>query len=166
MGDQPGQSTWRYLTEWRFLPGGYFINPVKFATNSVAYFTNTFYQVTPVFSFDYAPFRFPTELGTNTYLLPYLAFDATGEVYRDPGVGLNRLATAANSPGATIWLQRGSVFYNQKFITPKNKVGASEIAYYDLSRPPDLVATPPGNGTLIRVNWLTGRARAEQPAVQ
>lgn len=140
VGDQPGQSTLRYLTEWKPLPDGMLIPPAK-------------YTATPApprefgLSFDYAPFTFPRaqsrkagDVKAFTANLPFIAFDARGQLIslRDQ----------------LIPLVRGTVFL------PRTQDGQ-----LDLTRSADVQTIPVKLATndfqVVRVNWLTGRAKVE-----
>jgi type IV fimbrial biogenesis protein FimT len=140
VGDQPGSTHPRYLTEWRYLPDGMFIAQSKF-TNYAA--MNNPYSRS--FRRDRA-FPFPDEFG-NTLNMPYIAFGPTGELVRDPLVAGDR--------DEIIPLAQGSVF------NLFNTNGTYAIA------PAQVTEIPPNNSVSnwnrIRINWLTGRTRVERP---
>jgi len=77
VGDQPGQSTPRYLTEWHSLPDGAFI------PSSAFYNTNIFhnYPGSPLTN------TIPVEESAGAWAppLPFIAFDEQGRLHRHPG---------------------------------------------------------------------------------
>lgn len=77
VGDQPGQSTPRYLTEWHSLPDGAFIPASAFSN------TNIFHNVpgSPMTN------GIPVEESAGAWAppLPFIAFDEQGRLYRHPG---------------------------------------------------------------------------------
>jgi prepilin-type N-terminal cleavage/methylation domain-containing protein len=143
IGDQPGQHRARYLTGWRHLPDGVFIPPTKYLSQIKIPSLNL---TIPRFNKLSDPLPFPSTQS------PFLATDL-------PGLAFNSLGQLAQATNDTIIpLARGSILY------PKNAQGK----YVPLS--PDLQETPPGNATntynLIRINWLTGRARIVKRELQ
>jgi len=137
VGDQPGMHTKRYLSEWRILPDGIFIS------------TNKFWRV-PAFVGDEVMGRFSTNLvpfplATNTPRnLPMIVFGANG--------GLT------NNSDMVIPLARGSIFY------------ARDANGILIQGAPDVLENQQSNSisvySHIRIDWLTGRARVEQPEIQ
>src|SRR5262249_47357898 len=98
VGDQPGRPHARFITEWRNLPEGIFIDTNKFVNNSAL--LNTANDYARPFEYDTLPF--PTING-NSFPVPHIAFDAQG-----------RLVNAANQPSLqseVIPLTRGSIWY-------------------------------------------------------
>jgi prepilin-type N-terminal cleavage/methylation domain-containing protein len=77
VGDQPGQSTPRYLTEWHTLPDGAFI------PYSAFFNTNIFHNLSgsPLTN------AIPVEESPTAWapLLPFIAFDEQGRLHRHPG---------------------------------------------------------------------------------
>ncbi len=149
VGDQPGQGSPHYLTAWRSLPNGIFINTNKFDPAQ--------YRPNPLSAFSFYSNAFPTDVKfpfpvvtTNgiplTMNLPYLGFDYLGQL-----VSTNNLDEA-------IPLTRGSIFYQRD--AKGNYINA--VA--------DVQETPPGNSVtlsnVIHISWLTGRARVERQEVQ
>jgi prepilin-type N-terminal cleavage/methylation domain-containing protein len=150
VGDQPGQHVWHYLAPWQNLPAGTFIAQQKFVgsyTNIDSISGATY----PIYQFNYTnTIPFPTENSTNGVYLPYIAFNYLGQL------------TTAQLPAGRdeyIPLARGSVL---PAIVPATKT-------FQLNSP-QVSENPPGNSTniynLIHIDWLTGRARVEQPKVQ
>jgi len=153
VGDQPGQNTVRYLSDWKALPDGAFIASNKFYTVSSVindYSINTSY---PIYRFNYGTFPFPTETNlVSLPTLPYVAFNYLGQLTVD---GVNLAPNDEYLP-----LAQGTVFYP---TDPNTK--ALQFAQ------PDLSENPPGNSTntmfnIIRVDRLTGRATQLQQKVQ
>ncbi len=156
VGDQPGRNTPRYLGEWRTLPEGTFIAPWKFIP------PNQFRRITDPSTgqfFDVYGFAtnnifpFPTEttppvLGRYA-TLPYIAFNYLGQLTLD---GVNPSGRDEFIP-----LARGAVL----FARDENKTPQAVV--------PMVEEKPPGNSTnafnLIRVDWLTGRARVERQQI-
>jgi prepilin-type N-terminal cleavage/methylation domain-containing protein len=146
VGEQPGRSTPHYLTAWRSLPNGIFINTNKFNTNlyrlaqasPTSFYSNAFPSLV---------FPFPV-VSTNsniiTFTLPYIGFDYQGQ-----------LITQVDE---AIPLTRGSIF----------SVRGADGNF--LPAAADVVETPPGNSittsNVIHIDWLTGRARVERQEVQ
>ena len=171
-GDQPGQHTVRYFSKWRTLPEGGFINPLKFVLPSappglpLLIYTNdaSMNQVLgyTVYGFDTTPkVPFPLEdtpryLPTNNYVsLPYIAFDYMG---RRVNVQSNDVPITTD---ALLPLAKGSIIFSRDPVTKK-----------PLPLPANPSELPPGNSTnsisynVIRVDWLTGRARVEHQEIR
>ncbi len=112
VGDQPGQTTPRYLTSWRSLPPGVFIAVNKFGAckasdaDPVQAFPRYYVYTGPNSS---APMRFPFPSPTNSPVaLPYIGFDYLGRLIPrmdDNGVPINQRRDEY------IPLARGSIFY-------------------------------------------------------
>jgi prepilin-type N-terminal cleavage/methylation domain-containing protein len=153
VGDQPGQSFPRYLTEWQTLPTGvYFwppqfpsipeLNPVKITT------TNTFNGTTNadlISQLAGAQFPYPAINAKTIANLPYIAFTPQGTLL----AGKNQY----------IVLVRGSILYPED--VNGNYIGAAA---------PLLTETPPGNATnnpcMIKIDWLTARPTVVQNQFQ
>jgi prepilin-type N-terminal cleavage/methylation domain-containing protein len=145
-GDQPGHGRVRYLSEWKNLPEGVFVKTEKFAP----------YDYTkPQLWLAMAPTNrplpriqvpFPTSGSPKTYL-PCIAFNYRGEL----------IGPDANSPrrgDEFISLTRGSLIFE--------KTADGKYTF----NPPETIETPKGNSTnnpYVRVDWLTGRPRIEDP---
>ena len=148
-GDQPGRGRAQYLSEWKTLPQGVFINTNKFvdlpanawlAAASLAQTTNF-----PMLPFSYVKLPFPT---TTSALvdMPCIAFN-----YRGALVGPD--AEKPRQIDEILSLTRGSL------ILPR---GNNEVP--KLTDPLETIETPRGNSTnnpYIRIDWITGRARLE-----
>jgi len=142
VGDQPGRGTPRYLTEWKSLPEGMLVATNKFIDLEEQWLAAADTLADTNRPLPYAWFPFPSA-SSLPLRLPYVAFDSRGQVYYEGGLRPKYV-------GESVALSRGSIFY------PKRDDGT-----FDLGRALDVVETPKGNRTEIRVNWLTGRAKVE-----
>jgi len=146
VGDQPGQTTPHYLSEWKSLPDGAFIAIQKFF--GPTYSINNY----PINSFNYANiFPFPMETNSTGVLLPYIAFNYLGQLTVD-GVNLA-------SQDEYIPLAQGVVGY---------AVDANKALLFAA---PNATENPLGNSTnsmfdLVHIDRLTGRAEQLQQKVQ
>jgi prepilin-type N-terminal cleavage/methylation domain-containing protein len=145
VGDQPGQTTPRYLSEWKSLPDGAFIAVQKFLGNSTItdFASGTQYRINP---FHLVSVPFPLETSP-TNALPCVAFNYLGQLTVD---GLNLASQDEYIP-----LAQGTVAY----ATDPNKVL--------LFQPPDATENPLGNSTnsmydVIHIDKVTGRANQLQ----
>ena len=150
VGDQPGQATSRYLSEWKSLPDGAFIATDKF--NPAYYPGNPPYYINdaatganyPINSFNTNSLPFPTVANAaGTVLLPYVAFNYLGQLTVD---GLSLAPQDEYIP-----LAQGVVAY----ATDANKMLTFQ--------PPNAAENPPGNSTnsmfdIIHIDKVTGRA--------
>jgi prepilin-type N-terminal cleavage/methylation domain-containing protein len=143
LGDQPGPGTRHYLTEWRSLPAGVFINTNKFDPSfSAPNMFNTWKQLPPTnrpMAFFDVPFPFAS---SKTARLPGIAFDYQGKLLY-PGDEI-------------IPFDEGSIVY-----------ATDSKGQYTMDVP-EVIETPKGNETnnpILRIDWLTGRARAEGATV-
>ena len=157
VGDQPGQGTTRYLSEWKSLPDGAFIATNKF--NSAYYPGYAPYPIAnySINSFNYtASLPFPSETNsTGVISLPYIAFNYLGQLTVLTAAG----EVTTQSP-EYIPLAQGIVAY----ATDANKA-------LQFGSAPDATENPPGNSTnsmftIIRIDPLTGRATQLQQKVQ
>jgi prepilin-type N-terminal cleavage/methylation domain-containing protein len=141
VGDQPGQCTPRYLTEWFQLPERAFIPEEKFLADYEVPVGPTNMTVR---AFATNAFPFPLTRSTNWFSLPYVALSYEGHLFdldnTRTGSGTNRLEETR------IPLARGYVI---KGVPEQNPAGNFTNAY---------------NHVLI--DWLTGRARRERQEVQ
>jgi prepilin-type N-terminal cleavage/methylation domain-containing protein len=149
VGAQPGQTNPRYLTEWKSLPDKMFLATRKFTDlgdNSTAW------QGTPATDRPFAYRNFPVPYGKSPAIkrLPYIAFNSMGQVVYPSNSILPR------DRDECLPLAQGSIFYPQ----------AANGAF----QPADVVEKPAGNSinnfNRVRISWLTGRARLEQPQIQ
>lgn len=133
VGDQPGQRTPRYLTEWRSLPQGVFIASNKFVTvhNGVAPFAERL-------------FPFPNADSPVSWALPYIAFDYQGAVFT------NRNGINVYGFDQVIPLAMGSV--------APPRAGPPWLADARENPPGNSVTI----SNHVRVDSLTGRARIER----
>jgi len=153
VGDQPGQKTPRYLTEWKSLPDGAFIATNKFnlayAPGLASYLISdpVAAMAYPINSFNYASlFPFPTETNSAGVLLPYIAFNYLGQL-----TVLTPTGETLASSDELIPLAQGAVAY------AANPDKTLQFAF------PDAAENPAGNSTnsmfnLIRIDKVTGRA--------
>lgn len=160
VGEQPGRENPRYLTPWKTLPEKVFITPSKFAKArgeslrfSAAYsLTNRpFYFPDATNTVNKLPFPNPTNTPIS---LPYLAFNSQGQLISED----ENPSGSHKYHDAVIPLARGSIFYARD-ADGKLILGQA-----------DPVETPPRNSISnynhIRIDWLTGRARAERKEIQ
>lgn len=148
-GDQPGRGRPRYLSEWKTLPQGVFINTNKFDTNALRTINDWFMLASFAHGtnmpFTYLPVPFPTTTSTNV-MMPCIAFD-----YRGGLVGPD--PTKPRQFDEILSLTRGSL------ILPVDKNNRPQFG-----SPIEAIETPKGNSTnnpYIRIDWITGRPRLE-----
>jgi len=140
LGDQPGVKTPRYLTEWKSLPAGVFIATNKFDPvfeTRLAEWRNLASTNRPMY---HAEVPFPFAESQKKVRLPCVAFNYQGQLLY-PGDEYLRLV-------------RGTVIHPRE----DDETRAYRIAA------PEVLETPRGNVTnnpVVRIDWLTGRARAE-----
>ena len=164
IGDQPGQSTPHFITDWRTLPAGTAIAPEKFGSgvappqlNLLGSFNfKTFNYGTNNFTFYTNPLR--TNL-TSFSRFPYIAFDYKGslvqpwEQWRPPGPPYHDTPTSGGYD-AVIPLTHGQVN-----VSPTNGWLAAKFN-----------EDPPGAWTnlytLIVIDGPTGRARVDRRQVK
>ena len=126
VGAQPGQSNPNYLTDWKTLPEGMLFATNQFGLNfNAANATNR--------SFLRTNFPIHTVNSTNTWEMPYLAFNPQGQLIQER----NEVVT----------LQKGTVTQPQD-ENGNYLAGQKANVTIDQSKPP----------SHIRINWLTGRA--------
>ncbi|MBC8003192.1 MAG: hypothetical protein H7X97_11460 [Opitutaceae bacterium] len=150
VGEQPGKESPRYITPWRSLPDGIYIQIDKFLTGSTNRFNFTDWALNAsggsISKLDVVPF--PAEdsdpypaTGPGMDGIPYVAFDSRGQLI--------------GQVDEVIPLTRGSIFYARD--------GNGNFTF-DV---PDVQEVPPGNTVSnynrIRIDWLTGRPKVERP---
>lgn len=137
VGEQPGQPTKGYLTEWKALP-----EKIFFATNDGVPNIPNLLNLAP----EPRKFPFPLSDSASAPEFPYIAFDHDGQVITLDSSGNGRGIPAAVDPVFSI--ARGAVFY-------------ARDAQGVLTGVLEFQETPPDNGSnnLIQVDWLTGRAK-------
>jgi prepilin-type N-terminal cleavage/methylation domain-containing protein len=147
LGDQPGQQSDRYLTEWRALPDGVFVGTNEYI-NPPSNF-NTQAPLDRPFGTNAIPF--PTANSPQRVMMPTISFDESGRFFvRDIGVSRPR-----RHRDEYIELAKGSVL--------SSRVGGT----VDIS-PRE---SPPGNSestndyNRIRIDAMSGRARLERPEI-
>ena len=139
VGDQPGQNTPRYLTEWRSLPEKTFIA------------TNKFAGITSTNRFLYADFPFPFAQ-SRTQRLPYVAFNYEGRLSKSDG-GI--LIPPGN---IRIPLARGAILYVRDATG-----GVPDTSFSTQEVPP---GNSLSTSNQVVIDWLTGRARLERAEIQ
>ena len=170
IGDQPGRHSPHYLSSWKTLPDGTYINTNKFNNFNTGYPYYYLYTNNPAKSEvdifgTFAPFSntvsipFPTELtplpSTGRYTtLPCIAFNYLGQLV-NPLTG--NLAVADE----LIPIAKGSVMYARDSVTRTNKPPAI----------PNVVESPAGGSvtnsfSVVRIERLTGRARVMRQEVK
>jgi len=146
VGDQPGGGTPRYLSEWKQLPEGVFFAPSRFGDLGKDWVTKAGTRPETNREMAYSDFPFPRS-DSPVARMPYIAFSPKGQITYDGGVPHVR--------GEAVSIVRGSIFY-----------GRNAAGKYLLTPPTDMVETPKGSQMNIRVNWLTGRAKVDQPELK
>jgi len=143
VGEQPGQSSPTYLTDWRALPEGVFIPQWKYTTGYGS-----------VSNFAIAMLPFPDAGSAQQMALPYIAFDYLGQLTRfDPQGRPLQVKVDEIIP-----LARGALLVPTDDATKKPLWQAPEV----VENPPD---NSKNNFNHIRVDWLTGRAKVERPEI-
>lgn len=141
VGDQPGRSTPRYLTDWKALPDGVLVAPYKFDSTPATRNHPNEYQRT--FAINALPFPDST---SPLYPLPVIAFNAHGQL--------------VSQRDEVLAIARGSVFYE------RNAAGNFTRSTPDVQlTPAPRSSQPPQTQTnvyqFVRINWLTGRAQMD-----
>ena len=142
VGEQPGQYSAGYLTEWKTLPDKTFFGTNQFDSGfqdeGNFYLTNSF--------------PFPLSRSSFRTALPYIAFDQEGRCLR-----IDSATTGFGSPGQDVKLEiaRGAVFF------ARDAQGAVDPASLQIQEIP-----PSNSATNIFVNALTGRAERFLPELQ
>jgi prepilin-type N-terminal cleavage/methylation domain-containing protein len=177
VGDQPGQSYPKYLTEWKRLPDGMLIAPYKFMAwrkgvheykrgdeYSDGFLRDHYYghpPQKPIIPFPLAD--------SSPALLPHVAFNSRGQLVRRDGYGKIK----PTGRDEVIPLVEGSVFHERgrfgNYLPVKPDVLVTG-GYADAST---TTGGPTGHGqaiqhyhNCIRVNHITGRARVETLEVE
>jgi prepilin-type N-terminal cleavage/methylation domain-containing protein len=166
VGDQPGQHAWHYLDDWKSLPDGTFISPVKFSSLQNAslpiplwlqyYGTqiDAWRNYPQIYAFTNAYIPFPTEKAPPVWM-PYLAFSQTGQL-------ISETSDNTSFHHAYIPLVQGSVSYG---------IDVNKHPTLTPVQPGDITEIPPGNSTniaynVIDIDPLTGRATQQQFKMQ
>jgi prepilin-type N-terminal cleavage/methylation domain-containing protein len=163
IGDQPGMHIPRYLSSWRTLVPGAYISPEKFIppaslatpppvvmtikTNGTAAYQVYGFNYTNTIPFPSETTR-PAPSGAPYAKLPYIEFDATGQ-----------LVSGLSGEPELIPVTEGSVNY----VRDVNTKAATKASPQVLERPPGNTLD---NYSLVAVDRLTGRARVERRKVQ
>jgi len=153
VGDQPGRSQPRYLTDWTTLPQGWVFDQRKFIRRiDTVVYTNLNYPTFLPQYWDVKGFAitnglpFPTaDSPVDLFYLPYIAFDYSGQL--------------VSGQDEYIPLARGTVY-------PPGRDQAGQF----LPEAATITEDPPGNAlteyNLIHIDWLTGRARLEERKIE
>jgi len=150
VGEQPGQYSSGYLTEWKSLPEKTFIGTNQFDSG----FRDVANLTKPPANADYQTNSFPFPFSRSAKMaLPYIAFDLEGRCVR-----VTSPVTGAGTVAADLELEiaRGAVFFS------RDAAGAVDLTSLQIQE------IPPFNSTnyLVRVDALTGRAERFLPEVQ
>jgi prepilin-type N-terminal cleavage/methylation domain-containing protein len=145
VGDQPGNGRARYLTPWKTLPKGTHIPAFKFYPGSELILTNlnTPVRIQAFTNSESVRVPFPNADSPFTLKMPFIGFDYQGRLLtgREETIPIAEgVVDAARGPNGALALQ-----------------------------PATAVERPPGNWTnqpVIRVDWITGRARVEKPEIK
>lgn len=156
VGEQPGQQSPRYLSSWRTLPEGAIIpawkfNPPSFPPTQIRDTT-----VVPNRLFDVYGFAV-----TNNIPFPSvdaILYPAARPYVPLPYIAFNHLGQLESGRDEFIPIVRGRVLYS------RDNTRAATAAT------PDISEVRPGESTnaflLVRIDWLTGRARVEKQEFQ
>jgi len=175
LGDQPGASTPHYLSAWRTLPQGAFIPLLKFnnpgasstaqrLVPSLIFYTNNALTTTTQPAFTNYPFcttnniPFPSEYATPTttghyVTLPFIAFNYMGQLVNG---ATGQIPTSGTNE--VIPLDSGKIAFAHNATN-----GPLQLSPAISEQPGGLLTNA---FTLVNIDWLTGRARLEQPQVQ
>jgi type II secretory pathway pseudopilin PulG len=147
-GDQPGKGTTNYLAEWKHLPAGVFISTNEFLPLiSDDWLTRAATDAEANLPFARLPVPFPTA-DSPPVDMPCVAFD-----YRGRLIGPNPLKP--RQVDEMITLTRGSLILDQSN-------GRFTLDF------PEIIETPKDNRTnnpYVRIDWITGRVRIEEPKI-
>ena len=149
VGDQPGQSNHRYLTAWKTLPDGVFIDPSEFNDLAGLAWDAALTSGTNA-PFKFGDLAFPSGDGALQHV-PHITFAPDGSlVVVDGSKPPNRIV----GRDEIIRLVRGSIFYQ------RDPSGA-------LVEAPDVRVSATENTTTnhIRIAGLTGRAKVERDEI-
>lgn len=157
LGEQPGVSTPRYLSSWKTLPEGAFIDLHKFGPAPTPKGWPPITNQVTLQSFPVKPFPvtnnipFPSEMAAlYPNAKPYVAV---------PYIAFNYLGQLLSKQDEVIPLARGTISFGK------------DAAKAPTKRLPTIVESPPGNSTnssfnLIYIDWLTGRSHVERQEVR
>lgn len=134
VGDQPGQATPRYLTDWKSLPDGMIFAPYLFDPRNRTH-----------------PNEYMRSLATNEFRFPH----ARGEPFVLPYIGFNAEGQLLSRRDEVLALARGSIFYQ------RDRQGNILSAPADVQL--KSAGGGANDFQFIRINWLTGRAKVEMP---
>jgi prepilin-type N-terminal cleavage/methylation domain-containing protein len=164
VGDQPGRPTAHYWGPWKTLPQGAFIPLEKFGVRNLTapvmkVMTNN--NGTPVLGYNIYAFRWTNNLPfpsddsvppkTSDLYLPYISFNYLGQ--------LDSVQDESPRMDDFIPLARGTVSF-----------GHTQPPQAPSPTAPTVRENPIGNATntynLVKIDWLTGKARVEHPQFQ
>jgi prepilin-type N-terminal cleavage/methylation domain-containing protein len=165
MGDQPGQNTPQYLSEWKTLPDGSFIALQKVfppvppgnytITTNTSSTTPGHFTINPFLRTNTIPFPI-ADVATNPSYAPYVWL---------PYVAFNYQGQLVSGQDEFIPLAHGSVLPETDPVTKNPRIDPTPPA-----DSPSVQESPDGNSTnvynIVHIDWLTGRARLEHQEVQ
>jgi prepilin-type N-terminal cleavage/methylation domain-containing protein len=161
LGDQPGSYSPKYLTGWRELPPGVSVHPDQFLGSPIRtnYISGDYVQ-----PFSYRAFPFPNAENNVTFNMPYLAFNARGQLTTGANfyvqVAETRLSRThdLNNPDQVVLgpSVASPMAPNAVYQEWENKGIAEGVNYTNLT----IYAHE------IEINWLTGRGKFLQPEIQ
>jgi len=161
VGDQPGAYSPKYLTGWKEMPPGVSIHPEQFLGSPTR--TNYVYgdYVQP---FSYRDFPFPHGESGVSFNMPYLAFNARGQLVTGANfyvqVAEARLSRAHDQDNPDL------VALGPSVVTPL----APNAVYQEWETNGIAQGVNYTNVTIyaheIEINWLTGRGKFLQPEIQ
>jgi len=152
LGDQPGQKRGRYLTEWRTLPDGVFVSTNEYAGPGNNF--NTLAALDRALGTNVVPLPFPRERSAATLNMPVISFDESGRFFQyELGSKVKRYREeyVELSKGSVMSWRNGTIVETDaRELPPGNgdSTGGSTNAY-----------------NRIRIDSMSGRARAEQPEI-
>jgi prepilin-type N-terminal cleavage/methylation domain-containing protein len=168
VGDQPGAYSPRYLMDWKELPAGVSIHPDQFYTNTVPtalmpiktnYVTGQY-----VVPFGYRDFPFPNAKSGATFSLPYLAFNAMGQLVG--GQNFRIQVSEARITRLRDPENQNALILGPSTITPD----APNTVFMEWETNGVSQGVNYTNMTVyaheIEINWLTGRGKFLQPEIQ
>jgi type II secretory pathway pseudopilin PulG len=169
VGDQPGQSNPRYLTDWRSLPNTVFIPPQKYGpynTNDQDYRRAFAFTFDPTNSGAYPATDLSTvqgSLGQSAFPFPFVTNNAV--FAHLPYIGFDYQGRLVSQKDEYIPLAHGSVLIQQN---PDGSLASVPADAEELPAGNTLYSPTYTNNAYnqVHINWLTGRARVEIPPLQ
>lgn len=194
VGEQPGQSTPRYLSEWHSLPDGAFIPAGAFRNGNLFHNAVGGTPASPAVYFD--PILLDdTYTFTNRVLLPYIGFDESGRLFgRTVNITLPILEGSVMHPKDTNGMNvvintdavetaapvpSGGIVAGMEYLvagTPGSRINYPTVGLRDAGQTFTGTATTTYTVVLgaprvvqlygLRLDWVTGRAKAIRPELQ